>query len=173
VVFVISGECWGSDAENQQKATDCYAYTDVSSNACYCTDNSLCFQYDLRHGDDCNTIFTTYTPNLRVSVALLVLIFVASITMTIITCTSCCTKPTQNIDPSTLNTHIVTNPTVMTHYPQDVYYSSDTVPTVTYAANPTGAYYNETYGVPQNVGQKPASAPPSEPEVVYAVAYVK
>jgi hypothetical protein len=128
----------------------------------------------LRNGDDCNTIFTTYTPNLRASVALLVLIFIASITMTIITCTSCCTKPTSNVDPTTLNTQVV-NPTGMTHYPQEVYYTSNDVPTVTYAANPTGAYYNETYGVQPVVvvGENIPSAPPQQAEVVYAVTYVK
>jgi hypothetical protein len=62
----------------------------------------------------------------------------------------------------------------MTHYPQDVYYTSNDVPTVTYAANPTGAYYNETYGVqPVVVGENIPSAPPQQAEVVYAVTYVK
>ena len=56
---------------------------------CVCTDNTVCYGYDLSSGSNCGSILTTYTDLLSTSTAILVVLVLLSFIYSIFTCLAC------------------------------------------------------------------------------------
>ena len=64
-----------------------YSYTYTYQ--CVCTDNSVCYGYNLASGNNCGSILTTYSSLLSASTALLSILVVVSFIYSIFTCIAC------------------------------------------------------------------------------------
>jgi len=79
---------------------------------CVCTDETLCYEYNMRSGSNCGNILTTYTDLLCVSTALCAVLCIISFVYSIFTCVGgCCSH------------HPAPHPPVHEMHPHGHYYS--------------------------------------------------
>jgi len=70
-----------------------YTYTSADSWQCVCTDNTLCYGYNLVSGNNCGGILLTYTPNLGASTAFCSILCIMVFAYSVLTCCTVCCGP--------------------------------------------------------------------------------
>ena len=77
-----------------------FTYSSLFGYSCFCNSGGICYEYDLKSGNDCGLIMTTYADMLSASTAFCVMCTLTLFAYSILTCTSVCCKPKPATPPA-------------------------------------------------------------------------